>query len=81
MTRAEMAKTRADMAKAHIGDIPRQNPCAQCGTPIPSPDWIEPGEGRDKMRAQFPSSAFASPKPMPSIGVPFKRRRSQAAAA
>ena len=46
MTRADMAKTRADMAKAHIGDIPRQNPCAQCGTPIPQPDWIEPGEGR-----------------------------------
>nr|WP_049823868.1 hypothetical protein [Bradyrhizobium sp. WSM2254] len=36
----------ADSAKAHFGDIPRQNPCAQCGTPIPRPDWIEPGEGR-----------------------------------
>ena len=38
-------------AKAHTGDIPRsdiprQNPCAQCGTPIAKPDWIEPGEGR-----------------------------------
>ncbi|WP_456685355.1 hypothetical protein [Bradyrhizobium sp. P5_C11_2] len=29
-----------------MGDIPRQNPCAQCGTPIPKPDWIEAGEGR-----------------------------------
>lgn len=38
--------TKADMAKAHIGDIPRNNPCAQCGTPIAEPDWIEPGEGR-----------------------------------
>jgi hypothetical protein len=36
----------ADLAKAHFGDIPRQNPCAQCGAPIPKPDWIEPGEGR-----------------------------------
>ncbi|SFI22347.1 hypothetical protein [Bradyrhizobium sp. Gha] len=34
------------MTRADIGDIPTQNPCAQCGTPIPFPDWIEPGEGR-----------------------------------
>lgn len=34
------------MTTAHIDDIPMQNPCAQCGTPIPFPDWIEPGEGR-----------------------------------
>jgi len=42
--------TKTDMARLHFGDvpkdIPRQNPCAQCGTPIPKPDWIEPGEGR-----------------------------------
>lgn len=38
--------TKPNMATAHTGDIPRQNPCAQCGTPIPKPDWIEPGEGR-----------------------------------
>ena len=38
--------TKANVAKAHFGDIPRQNPCAQCGTPIAKPDWIEPGEGR-----------------------------------
>jgi rubredoxin len=44
MTKTDMAKT--DMATAHAGDIPRQNPCAQCGAPIPKPDWIEPGEGR-----------------------------------
>jgi len=34
------------MTKAILSDTPRQNPCAQCGTPIPRPDWIEPGEGR-----------------------------------
>jgi len=44
MTKAEMQKST--MATAHAGDIPRQNPCAQCGAPIPKPDWIEPGEGR-----------------------------------
>lgn len=43
--------TKSTMVKAHIGhtpnpDIPRNNPCAQCGTPISQPDWIEPGEGR-----------------------------------
>ena len=38
--------TKASMVKAHIGDIPRHNPCAQCGAPIAQPDWIEPGEGR-----------------------------------
>jgi hypothetical protein len=34
------------MAKSDIGEIPQQNPCAQCGTPIPVPDWIEAGQGR-----------------------------------
>jgi hypothetical protein len=34
------------MTKAILRETPRQNPCAQCGTPIPRPDWIEPGEGR-----------------------------------
>lgn len=38
--------TKPNMATAHTSDIPTQNPCAQCGTPIPKPDWIEPGEGR-----------------------------------
>jgi hypothetical protein len=37
--------TKANVVKAHIGDIPRQNPCAQCGAPIPQPDWIEAGDG------------------------------------
>lgn len=34
------------MATANIGHIPTQNPCAQCGSPIPLPEWIEDGEGR-----------------------------------
>ncbi|MBW7970309.1 hypothetical protein [Bradyrhizobium sp. BR 10289] len=42
--------TKTTMVEAHTGDIrkdiPRQNPCAQCGAPIAAPDWIEPGEGR-----------------------------------
>jgi hypothetical protein len=39
--------TTSDMAAASgIGDMPRQNPCAQCGTPISTPEWIEPGQGR-----------------------------------
>ncbi|WP_027572622.1 hypothetical protein [Bradyrhizobium sp. WSM1743] len=38
--------TKANLVTAHTDDIPRDNPCAQCGTPIAQPDWIEPGEGR-----------------------------------
>jgi hypothetical protein len=43
--------TKTTMVNTYSGDIsrqdmPRQNPCAQCGTPIAQPDWIEPGEGR-----------------------------------
>jgi hypothetical protein len=34
------------MARANLGNLPRGNPCAQCGKPISSPDWIEPGAGR-----------------------------------
>jgi hypothetical protein len=26
--------------------LPRGNPCAQCGTPIPRPDWVESSPGR-----------------------------------
>jgi hypothetical protein len=26
--------------------MPRQNPCAQCGEPIATPDWVEPGTNR-----------------------------------
>ena len=38
--------TKATMVRTHTGEIPTQNPCAQCGAPIAQPDWIEPGEGR-----------------------------------
>ena len=34
------------MARTGPGDMPRQNPCAQCGKPIATPDWVEAGEGR-----------------------------------
>ena len=33
------------MARPHLGDLPRGNPCAQCGRPIAAPDWIEAGPG------------------------------------
>ena len=36
----------ANMARANLGNMPRRNPCAQCGKPIASPDWIEQGDGR-----------------------------------
>jgi hypothetical protein len=38
--------TKTTMVNTHSDDIPTQNPCAQCGTLIAAPDWIEPGEGR-----------------------------------
>lgn len=38
--------TKANLVAAYTVGIPRHNPCAQCGTPIAQPDWIEPGEGR-----------------------------------
>jgi hypothetical protein len=34
----------ADIARAHFSDVPRGNPCAQCGRPIAMPEWIEAGE-------------------------------------
>ncbi len=33
-----MARTARDV-------LPRMNPCAQCGKPIPYPDWIEARPG------------------------------------
>ena len=33
------------MARAE-SNLPKQNPCAQCGKPIAFPEWIEPGSGR-----------------------------------
>jgi hypothetical protein len=29
------------MARSEFGNLPRQNPCAQCGKPIGAPDWVE----------------------------------------
>ena len=34
------------MARKDSSSLPRENPCAQCGTPIPRPDWFEHSEGR-----------------------------------
>jgi C4-type Zn-finger protein len=34
------------MARLDSGYLPRENPCAQCGTPISTPDWIESHAGR-----------------------------------
>ena len=40
------------MALAHVAsvytdsDLPRGNPCAQCGRPISMPEWIETGDHR-----------------------------------
>ncbi len=34
------------MARQDSAFLPRENPCAQCGKPIPRPDWVEHGEGR-----------------------------------
>jgi hypothetical protein len=31
------------MARLEFGYLPRENPCAQCGTPIAIPDWVEAG--------------------------------------
>jgi hypothetical protein len=33
------------MARLDSGYLPRENPCAQCGTPIARPDWIESHAG------------------------------------
>jgi transcription elongation factor Elf1 len=40
------AKGRCAMARHDVGYLPRGNPCAQCGKPIASPDWIENGPRR-----------------------------------
>jgi hypothetical protein len=29
------------MAKMDFDDLPHGNPCAQCGTPITAPEWVE----------------------------------------
>ena len=34
------------MTRSGLRYLPTQNPCAQCGEPIPAPDWVEEEEGR-----------------------------------
>ena len=34
------------MARFTFGNLPQQNPCAQCGKPIATPEWIENGQRR-----------------------------------
>ena len=34
------------MAKMDSGNMPRENPCAQCGQPIAAPEWSEAGPRR-----------------------------------
>jgi hypothetical protein len=42
----DMHEGRRAMARFKFGDLPRENPCAQCGTPITAPDWTEAGPRR-----------------------------------
>jgi hypothetical protein len=34
------------MARMNFGYLPKGNPCAQCGKPIATPEWIESGPQR-----------------------------------
>ncbi|HXQ05037.1 MAG TPA: hypothetical protein VN831_09835 [Bradyrhizobium sp.] len=34
------------MALMDFDDLPHGNPCAQCGTPIAAPEWVETGPRR-----------------------------------
>ncbi len=34
------------MMRVTTSDLPRHNPCAQCGEPIAAPDWTEAGPRR-----------------------------------
>jgi hypothetical protein len=40
------AKGRRAMASTDLGYLPHENPCAQCGQPIATPDWVEAGPRR-----------------------------------
>jgi hypothetical protein len=40
------AKGRSAMTRMNFGNAPRGNPCAQCGKPIATPEWIENGPDR-----------------------------------
>jgi hypothetical protein len=43
---ATKAKREMTMARMDPGYLPQGNPCAQCGKPIASPEWIEDGPRR-----------------------------------
>jgi hypothetical protein len=44
--KTKSTRGRCAMARLDSGYLPRENPCAQCGTPISRPDWIESSAGR-----------------------------------
>jgi hypothetical protein len=47
MQKGRCAMTSANVAsRVEFGDLPRKNPCAQCGRPISMPEWIEAGPRR-----------------------------------
>jgi hypothetical protein len=42
----ERVTGRSVMTRPGLRDMPKQNPCAQCGQPIALPEWIEEQEDR-----------------------------------
>jgi hypothetical protein len=42
----QKAKREHAMARTDLTDLPKQNPCAQCGQPIALPEWVEESRGR-----------------------------------
>jgi hypothetical protein len=45
-TTAKKVNGRRAMARLNFGYLPQGNPCAQCGKPIATPEWIESGPHR-----------------------------------
>jgi hypothetical protein len=44
--RQKSSKGKRAMARFDFGYLPQGNPCAQCGKPIATPEWIENGPRR-----------------------------------
>jgi len=44
--RQKSNKGKRAMARFNFGYLPQGNPCAQCGKPIATPEWIENGPRR-----------------------------------
>jgi hypothetical protein len=42
----QQAGRECAMTRSGLSNLPRQNPCAQCGKPIAMPEWVESSEGR-----------------------------------